>query len=499
MKPETVLIARWLLVGMASATTWVSQAQPHWPQFRGPNGQGVLDTAAPPVHFHAASNLVWSAGLPPGHSSPCIWGERIFLTAFMGGKLQTHAYDRLSGKPLWQQEVPAAQIEKTQPFNNPASPTPVADAERVVVYFGSYGLICYDHVGKELWRKPLPALKNQYGTASSPLLYRDSVILLLDSDDKNSQILALRVQTGEVAWKAVRASFTANWSTPMLWEHGAESDLVVLGSRRLVAYEPHTGKERWSVEGFSPETIGVPVCGEGLLFVSAANRTGGHTDKYQGILWSRVVELDKNGDNQIQRSEVPPDFPWLMRPGLPADNPGYAAGSLASRFASIDTDKDGVLTEAEWEAYARQWGARFAPSLKAIRPGPSGDITASHVVWQLRRGIPEIPSPLYYRNKLYLVRDGGIIQCVRPATGDVLYDGRVGASGAYCASPVGAGGRIYLASHPGTVVVLDAGTDSLTVLARNELSEKIWATPALVENTIYVRTEKHLYAFSSAR
>ena len=344
MKRRTLTIARWLLAGMGSASTWASQAQPHWPQFRGPNGLGVLETAAPPIHFHASSNLVWSAAIPPGHSSPCIWGQRIFLTAFTGGKLETHAYDRLSGKRLWQQEVPAAQIEKTQPFNNPASSTPVADAERVVAYFGSYGLLCYDHAGKELW----------------------------------------------------------------------------------------------SVEGFSPETIGVPVCGDGLLFVSAANRTGGHTDNYQGILWSRVLELDKNGDKQIQRSEVPQDFPWLMRPGLPADNPGYAAGSLASRFASIDTDKDGVLTEAEWEAYARQWGARFAPSLKAIRPGPAGDLTASHVVWQLRRGIPEIPSPLYYRNKLYLVRDGGIIQCVAPATGDVLDDGRVGASGAYCASPVAA-------------------------------------------------------------
>jgi outer membrane protein assembly factor BamB len=265
----------------------------------------------------------------------------------------------------------------------------------------------------------------------------------------------------------------------------------------LIAYEPNTGKERWWVEGFSPETIGVPVCGDGLLFVSAANRTGGHTDKYQGILWSQVLELDRNGDKQIQRSEVPQDFPWLMRPGLLTDNPGYAAGSLTSRFASIDTDKDGVLTEVEWEAHARQWGARFAPTLKAIRPGPGGDLTSSHVAWQLRRGIPEIPSPLYYRSRLYLVRDGGGIQCVQPATGEVLYDDRVGASGTYCASPVAASGRIYLASHPGTVVVLDATTVALKVLARNELKEKIWATPALVEGTIYVRTEQHLYAFSA--
>ncbi len=186
-----------------------------------------------------------------------------------------------------------------------------------------------------------------------------------------------------------------------------------------------------------------------------------------------------------------------MRPGLPKENPGYAAGSLVSRFTSIDTDKDGTLTEQEWEAYARQWGARFAPALKAIRPGARGDLTSTHVAWQLRRGIPEIPSPLYYRGRLYLVRDGGMVECIRPGTGEVLYEERLGVPGVYCASPVAAAGRIYTASYSGAIVVMDGASESLSVLAKNELGENIWATPALVEDTLYVRTARHLHAFAA--
>jgi outer membrane protein assembly factor BamB len=326
-------------------------------------------------------------------------------------------------------------------------------------------------------------------------------VLLLDGDDRNSKLTALRTQDGQVDWQSERPLFTANWSTPIAWDQGGQKDLVVPGSRRLTAYDADSGQERWWVDGFSPETIGVPMIGDGLLFVSAANRTGGPTDTYQGIRCEQLLELDKNGDQKIQEAEVPNDYRWILRPEVSGDNPGYADpnSSLKSRFNSMDSDKDRALTETEWKAFAVQWGGRFAPSLKAIRPGGRGDLTKSHVAWQLRRGIPEIPSALCYRGRLCLVRDGGLVQCVRPGTGEVIYEDRVGVSGGYCASPVAAGGRIYLAAHSGTIVVLDGTSDRLQVLARNVLGEKIWATPALVENTICVRTEKHLYAFSAKR
>jgi len=272
-----------VLIGVCCLGPLGLHAQLHWPQFRGPNGQGVVETAKPPIHFSPSSNRVWSTAIPSGRSSPCIWGQRIFLTTIEAGKLETQAYDRASGKRLWQQSAPAEKIEKVQPFNSPASSTPVASAERVFVYFGSYGALSYDHDGKEGWRKPLPTPRNQYGTASSPILYRDWMVLVLDSDDKSSKLVALRAEDGTVAWQTDRPLFSANWSTPMIWDHDGQKDLVVLGSRRLVAYDPDSGKEHWRVEGFSPETVGVPVFGDGLLFVSAANRTGGHMDKFQGI------------------------------------------------------------------------------------------------------------------------------------------------------------------------------------------------------------------------
>jgi outer membrane protein assembly factor BamB len=243
---------------------------------------------------------------------------------------------------------------------------------------------------------------------------------------------------------------------------------------------------------------GVPVIGSGLLFASAANRTGGQMDRCQGIRWEQLLQLDRNGDKKIQRSEIPEDYLWIMRPDYPTNNPGYAAGSLLSRFDRIDTDKDGALSEAEWDAYATQWGLRFCPGLKAIRPGNNGDLTESHVAWQLHRGIPEIPSPLFYRNRLYLIRDGGVLQCVRPETGKMVYEERLGAPGAYCASPIAANGLIYFASPKGTIIVIDGDSDSLRVLGRNALGEKIWATPAPVQDALYVRTEQHLFSFSTA-
>jgi outer membrane protein assembly factor BamB len=146
----------------------------------------------------------------------------------------------------------------------------------------------------------------------------------------------------------------------------------------------------------------------------------------------------------------------------------------------------------------KQWRSRAAPALKAIRPGGSGDITKSHIAWQLSKGIPEIPSPLLHRGRIYMVRDGGFVTCANASTGELLFQERIGAPGAYCASPIAAGDRVFVASHNGVVTCIAAGAE-LRVLAQNDLGEKIWATPALGEATIYVRTEKHLYAFSDRR
>ena len=128
----------------------------HWPRFRGPNGSGVSETDKPPTTFGPSSNRLWQAGVPPGHCSPTIWGDHIFVTALENSTLVVVALRRRDGRLLWRRPAPSGQLEKVHPFSNPAASTPATDGQRVYTYFGSYGLLAHDFTGKEVWRKACP-------------------------------------------------------------------------------------------------------------------------------------------------------------------------------------------------------------------------------------------------------------------------------------------------------------------------------------------------------
>jgi outer membrane protein assembly factor BamB len=180
---------------------------------------------------------------------------------------------------------------------------------------------------------------------------------------------------------------------------------------------------------------------------------------------------------------------------LPKDNPGYSfPAPFKAMYRNADTDKDGALSEAELKAGLAQFETFTKPVLMAIRPGGKDD-ARQNVAWEMRRGIPEIPSPLYFQGAIYMVRDGGLLTCLAAKDGSVRYQERLGVGGQYSASPVAAAGRIYVASQTGTVIVFKPGETAPEILARNELRESIMATPAIVENTILVRTAGHLYSF----
>lgn len=123
-----------------------------------------------PAEFGPGSNRLWKAEISPGHSSPCVWGDRIYLTGMNAGELETLCIDRNTGEVLWGQVVPMAKAEGKHPDHSLATPTPACDAERVYVYFGSYGLTCYEVEDEELWQRKLPAVSNKFGTAASPML-----------------------------------------------------------------------------------------------------------------------------------------------------------------------------------------------------------------------------------------------------------------------------------------------------------------------------------------
>jgi outer membrane protein assembly factor BamB len=491
-------LSRALLGLLVWGATVALDAQPFWPQFRGPNGQGIAESAHPPITFGASENAIWSVEVPPGHSSPCVWGGRIFLSTFHEGTLQCRAFDRANGKLLWTRDVPAKKIEKTHAFSNPAAPTATADKERVVFYFGSFGLLCFSHDGKELWRKELPApvSRGSYGSASSPILVGDRVVQTLDSGNGNSRLMALELASGATAWETPRPLYSAGWSTPAVWNADGRSAIVVLGSRQLAAYDSAKGTELWSVGGFPAETAPSIAVGDGLVFACASGVGGRSNPAFEGVQWSDLMRLDKNHDGKLQKSEVPKDYKLVLRPELPEGHPGRLLPfPLIDMFDGLDKDKTGEITEEAFTSAMASFSSMDTPVVMAVHPEGTGTNEEKRIAWKYSRGIPEVPSPLCYNHKLFIVRDGGLLQCFEAAAGTVLYNERLGVGGGYTASPIAADGRVYLPSYSGTIVVVDAAAKELKVLARNLIGEKITATPALAENVMYVRTDRHLFAF----
>jgi outer membrane protein assembly factor BamB len=403
-----------------------------WPQFRGPNSSGLGEGSAP-VNFGPDQNVLWKTALRPGLSSPIIWEGRIFLTEFdrANKQLATLCIDRSTGKILWRRSVTPEKIEKVHKIGSPAAATPATDGERVYVYFGSYGLICYDLDGKEQWERPLPVPENPYGASASPILAGE--LLVLNHQGKDAYLLGVNRRDGRTVWKTDRSSVQYGWSTPVHWRHDGIDEIVVLGGdfspgQRLMAYNLADGAERWWVGGLPPCGKSTPVIGDGLVFLAAPD-----------------IILETEAEKR---------------------NPERAARFYANNKAR----------------------------LMAVRPGSKGEVNQADIAWSEKKGVPGVPSPLFYEGRLYTFQNGGIVFCRVAKTGELVYSGRLGAAGYYYSSPVAANQKIYIASEEGVVVVLDAG-EKLNVLARDKLDGAILATPAIADEHIYVRTENQLYAF----
>lgn len=446
----------------------------NWPQFRGTDAANT-GNGKPPVQFGPKANLVWSTELPLGHSSPVLWGDRIFLTGVDAGKLVTLALDRATGKVLWSTPAPAEKLEATHRISNPAATTACTDGERVIVYFGSYGLLAYDFAGKELWRHPLPSPVVEFGAGSSPVIVGDLVIQLCDSD-MNSFLVAVNKRTGKQVWKAERPSHRRGFATPFVWRHDGIEELIVNGSLKVSSYNPKDGTLRWTCRGMARVANASPTAGDGLLFIASWNIGSDASDKLVLPPHAEFLALhDKNKDGKLTKDEFP-------------------TGPFKDRFSQFDLDKDGIVTKAEYEGMGDQF-VQAENAIFAIKPGGRGDITDTHVVWKHNRSLPYVASPLYYQGRVYTVRSGGMATCLDAKTGEVSYrDERLGALGDYYASLAAADGNVFAISQKGTVTVFN-GSNAPEVLARNELGETVMSTPAIVDGKIYVRTDKRLMCF----
>lgn len=447
-----------------------------WPQFRGPNGSGVYETSNLPLHFGNDENVIWKTTLPPGHSSPVLTEEFIFVTALEDESLLTICFSRKDGKILWRKEAPRPRQQKIDDRNNPASPSPVTDGERVFVFFADFGMLAYDLKGNELWRLPLGPFDNLYGMGASPILAGGNVILVCDQND-NSYIIAADKKSGKIAWKTERSEAKSGHSTPIVYQsEGGEAQVLVPGSFLLSAYSAKTGEKVWWVGGLSFEMKSTPVVQENVLFINGYATPLNQPDEQVKIppFNQAVSQYDANKDGKLDQEELPKEQPY-----------GW--------FSFIDINGDGFLDSEDWNYFEAALAS--LNGMLAIRLGGRGDMSQSGHVWQYRRSVPQLPSPLLYKNVLYMINDGGTITTFKPENGEVIAQGRLrGAGTKFFASPVAADGKVFIISRRGIVSVLGPG-GNLDVMASNDLKEQCYATPAIAEGRIYLRTEKTLYCF----
>jgi outer membrane protein assembly factor BamB len=450
-----------------------------WSRFRGPNGSGISTATNVPTEFGPTKNLLWRLPLPQGHSSPIVLNDRIYLTAFRGDGLVTIAVDRTKGTIIWERTAPQVKTKIVDKRNNPASPSPAVEDNAVYVFFPDFGLIAYDGGGKERWNIPLGPFNNIYGMGASPVIVGDLVILACDQS-LNSYIMAVDKRSGKVRWKVDRPEAKSGHSTPIVWRGPDGKDqILVPGSFLLTSYDAATGRKLWWVGGLSFEMKSTPVIGGDTIYVNGygapVNDPGNKvTIPAADEIWKTT---DSDGNGTISKTEFP-------------------KFTAAFWFDVADLDINGQLSKDEWAYYRAALDSENG--MLAIRLGGAGDMSDKAIRWKYQRSVPQLPSPLLYGGILYMVNDNGIITTLNPETGAMIKQGRLtGAPGPHFASPVAADGHIFFTSEAGAVVVVPPGGD-LTPKFVNDLGEDTYATPAILDGRIYVRTTAALYAFGAS-
>ncbi|MBK5256955.1 MAG: PQQ-binding-like beta-propeller repeat protein [Vicinamibacteria bacterium] len=419
-----------------------------WPEWRGPDRNGVSPEAGLPLTWGKDNNVAWRAPLGgQGISSPIAFGDLVIVTsqigrgdvrpgnhptlgqggAFpeersMGGALEegvvflVEAYDRINGRRLWQYRLPAERTADSLPEvhrkTNLANPSPSTDGKLIYAWFGTGQIVALDFKGTLVWQRHLGKEYGPYaitwGHSSSPTLYGNTLILLCDHNPA-SYLLALDKRTGKQVWKADRGKGLHSYSTPTVVSGSQGDELVVNSSERIEGYDPKTGERLWFYDEPNQFPIPVPSFGDGVIFTSRGYRSG----------------------------------PYM-----------------------------------------------------AIRPGGRGDIAGTkNVVWHVATGAPYVSSVVQYQGVVYLASDAGILQAADAGTGKRLFQGRTG--NLYTAAPIAGDGKVYFVSENGETVVLKASRE-FEILARNHLDGRFMASPIVANGLLLLRSDNELIAIGTA-
>lgn len=357
--------------------------------------------------------------------------------------------------------------------NDGASPSPVSDGKNVFVFFAELGLISYGPDGKERWRVPLGPFNSFYGMGGSPVLAGNTLVMVCDHRT-DSFIIAVDARDGKELWRKSRTNFEA-YSTPAIYKpKDGPAQVIVMGSHTVDAYSLDKGERLWWVSKIGSYPKGVPVLGTDMVYVTA----DGGDEPFLPPFDESLKQYDSNKDLRIQREEM------------------KSHAEAYDHFGWLDANSDGAIDRAEYDFVRNSTIAGHG--LTAVRLAGQGDLTSSNVVWSLKKSYPSIPSPLIYRGVMYLMKEGGIVSSLDPASGKILKQGRTpDALEEYYASPVAADGKIFLVSASGKVTVLKADAQ-WEILAMNDLDEEVWATPAIAGSNLYIRTRNALYSFGAS-
>jgi len=450
-----------------------------WPQFRGPNACSVSTNAKPlPTEFSFEDKVAWSAELGDGIGSAILADGRCFVTGMTGDEqFSVFAFDAAAGRQLWRRDFATGKLPRITPPNSHASSTPCTDGRRVYLYFSTLGLVALDATdGSEAWRfaLPKPAYLMDWGAAMSPIVFRDTVYFCQD-DDLAPTLFAIDAATGTQRWQAARPEMLAGYAVPVVCEVDGRADIVVAGSGKLKGYDPATGREVWTCNTLPRTVMTSPVVRDGTIYISVQS----YGDETRTLKFALLEWLDTNQDGRLEKTEVPKEF--------------------LARFEQSDKNRDDVIADEELDTAFQSPDNLVGggTTIQAVRGGGTGDVTKTHVVWNVQNKAPSnLVSPLVVDDQIFIVKKGGISASFDRTSGTAHWEqARIRNIGDYYASPVAADGKIFVTGENGFVVVLKPGP-TLEILAKNDLGESCIATPSVSDGRLYFRTRNHLYCIT---
>ncbi|MDP6718014.1 MAG: PQQ-binding-like beta-propeller repeat protein, partial [Pirellulaceae bacterium] len=462
-----------ILIGVAIVSSGSRVDAEGWPQFRGVNASGVSRESIPlPADIGPDRHVVWKLPVGRGHSSPVVLDERVYLTSLRDKQLLTLAIDVASGKIAWTAEAEYQKLESVHRIGSPATASCATDGDIVISFFGSSGLHAYSVDGELLWKQPMGPFDNSSGAAGSPIIV-DDLVVIIEDHDTGSFLAAYDKRNGQQLWRIERSEFRRNYSTPIVWQHADGKQIVVAGTGQVTAYDSATGRHVWSVRRSSRVVSATPVIGDdGQLYV--VNSGGGEAPD-QPSFAQLLATADDNKNRLMEQDELPKSI-------------------IRSFMDQFDRDKNGSLDEPEYETI-RATMAYAKPVAMAVKSGGHGDITETHIAWSATRSLPRNASSLVVNGLVFMIKDGGVLTVLAADSGRQLNSGRLRATGKFFSSPIYGDGKIYALSDQGKLNVITAEAN-WKQLAIAEFGEDVYATPAIANGRIYIRTVAHLYCFA---